>query len=91
MDKEIKRLLKLSKISGFKLLKKEEQKLEEWKKGQKPVKVKKPRRVRAKKGYTTMAGMGAGDVVSSVPTKSIKKKTNQVKKEEKEIGEIEES
>lgn len=90
MDKEIKNLLKLSNIPGFKLLKKEEEKLEEWKKNQKPIEVKKPRKVRAKKGYTTMAGMGAGDTVSIVPTKSIKK-TNQVKKEEKELGEIEES
>lgn len=48
MDKEIKRLLKLSNIPGFQLAKDEEKKLKDWKKAQEPVKVKKPRRKRKK-------------------------------------------
>lgn len=68
MDYEIKRLLKLSSIPGFKLLAKEQEKLDNWKAQQVPVK---PKRTYKKKTY--------------------KKNTNQVKPDEKETGELEES
>lgn len=48
MDKEIKRLLKLSKIPNFKMSEKETLTLEEWKRRQEPVKIK-PKRVYKKK------------------------------------------
>lgn len=70
MNSEIKRLLRLSNIPGFKLLPKEEKTLEEWKRQQVPVEPKAPK----KRTYTRK-----------------KKTTNQVKPEEKETGELEES
>ena len=88
MNSEIKRLLQLKSVPGFQLLEKEEAKLKAWKQEQKPVEIKKPRRTRARKGYTTMSGMGDDTQVAEVPTKTIKKRTNQVKKSEKEVGEI---
>lgn len=70
MNSEIKRLLRLSSIPGFKLLPKEEKTLEEWKRQQVPVEPIVPK----KRTYTRK-----------------KKTTNQVKPEEKETGELEES
>lgn len=99
MDSEIKRLLKLSSIPGFQLSKKELKTLDEWKKAQKSVKPKRTRKTRAPKGYKVMDGMGVGTKPTIVSEDSLhdaieetpKKVTNQVKPEEKEIGEIEES
>ena len=53
MDKEIKRLLWLKTIPGFKLSKKEEELLESWKKIQEPVKIVKPKRTYTRKKKTT--------------------------------------
>lgn len=52
MDREIKRLLKLDRIPGFKLAEDEKAKLEAWKKAQKPVEVKKPKRQYKRKKTT---------------------------------------
>ena len=52
MDREIKRLLKLSNIPNFKLTEEEEQKLNEWKNAQKPVEIK-PKRKYTRKKKTT--------------------------------------
>ena len=41
MDREIKRLLKLSNIPNFRLSEQEQETLEEWKRQQKPVEIKK--------------------------------------------------
>lgn len=49
MDREIKRLLKLSNIPNFRLTEKEEAILEEWKRRQEPVEVKKRTYTRKKK------------------------------------------
>lgn len=48
MTPEIKKLLMLSSIPGFKLSQKEQRLLDEWKNAQEPLKVKKPRRTRRK-------------------------------------------
>ena len=52
MDREIKRLLKLDKIPSFKLNEEEKQKLENWKKAQKPVEIK-PKRKYTRRKKTT--------------------------------------
>lgn len=52
MDKEIKRLLKLSNIPNFKLSDQEYVKLEAWKQAQKPVEIK-PKRIYTRKKKTT--------------------------------------
>lgn len=52
MNSEIKRLLKLSSIPGFKLLPREEKVLDEWKRQQEPVVAKKPRKRTYKKKTT---------------------------------------
>lgn len=54
MDAEIKRLLKLSSIKGFKLSRKEEERLKAWKDAQEPVIVKKPRKTRKKNNIETV-------------------------------------
>ena len=53
MDKEIKRLLWLKTIPGFKLSKKEEELLESWKKIQEPVEIVKPKRTYTRRKKTT--------------------------------------
>lgn len=52
MDREIKRLLKLSNIPGFKITREEQAKLDEWKKAQEPVVVK-PKKKRTRRKKTT--------------------------------------
>lgn len=52
MDKEIKRLLKLSNIPNFKLSDQEYVRLEAWKQAQKPVEIK-PKRTYTRKKKTT--------------------------------------
>lgn len=52
MDREIKRLLKLSSIPGFQLTEKELATLEEWKRRQEPVEIK-PKRTYTRKKKTT--------------------------------------
>ena len=104
MDKDIRRLLKLSQIPGFKLQESEEKKLAEWKKEQFRVKVPKKQRV-IPKGYAELDGIGADGkntliATSEDPQATKKKKTtrrssrkkiaNVVKYSDKEIGEIEE-
>lgn len=49
MDKEIKRLLKLSRIPNFRLSDEETRVLNEWKKSQEPVEIKTPKRSYKKK------------------------------------------
>lgn len=49
MDREIKRLLKLSNIPNFKLSEEENKRLDDWKKAQEPVKVIRPKRTYKKK------------------------------------------
>lgn len=49
MDKEIKRLLKLKTIPGFKISPEEERLLDEWKKAQKPVEIKLKKTYKKKK------------------------------------------
>ncbi len=103
MDNEIKRLLKLSKIPNFKLLAKEEKKLNEWK--SKQVEIKPKKRV-IPEGYVELQGIGANgnntliasqEALEAQPKKKTtrkytrRKKTNVVKYSDKEIGEIEES
>lgn len=93
MDLEIKRLLKLSNIPGFKLTKKEQATLEAWKKEQKPVKPKKAKK--APKGYTILEGMGSNGNPTMVKTKDlgevpeeVETITNDVKTDEKENGDL---
>lgn len=52
MDREIKRLLKLENIPGFKLTEKETATLEEWKRRQEPVEIKAKRTYTRKKKTT---------------------------------------
>lgn len=53
MDREIKRLLKLSRIPNFKMLKSEEETLKKWKEAQEPVKITAPKRKYVRKKKTT--------------------------------------
>lgn len=53
MDREIKRLLKLENIPGFKLTEHEKEVLAEWKRRQEPVEIKAPKRSYTRKKKTT--------------------------------------
>ena len=53
MNREIKRLLKLSRIPNFVLSKEEQAYLDEWKAAQEPVKVKAPKKTSTRKKKTT--------------------------------------
>lgn len=53
MDKEIKRLLKLKQIPNFKLSPEEEFRLEAWKKDQKSVEIKAPKKTYTRRKKTT--------------------------------------
>lgn len=103
MDNDIKRLLKLEQIKGFKLLDSEKKKLAEWKAAQKRVTPVPPRKVKAPKDHTIMEmGTEAGPTI--VPNKEIGEKvdekiekkidnkvekiTNVVQPEEKVTGEL---
>lgn len=70
MDKDIKRLLRLSSIPGFVLLKKEQKKLDEWKAAQVKVKPKAPRKKSTPKGYARME-MGTNEDGTLIKTKDL--------------------
>lgn len=80
MDKDIKRLLTLSRIPNFKLLPEEEQKLEEWKNAQEPLKIKKPRATRKKKSDLSM------EIEPNIRLEDLKT-TNEVKDNDKTLNE----
>lgn len=80
MDTEIKRLLKLSNIPGFKLSNKEQQILEDWKKAQKDVKPPKKVKKVAPKGfhYDEEIGTSAGPALirtNTAPEGTLDEKT----------------
>ena len=53
MNSEIKRLLKLSNIPGFRLMPQEQRMLDEWKNAQEPLQIKKPARKKRVKNVVT--------------------------------------
>lgn len=76
MDNDIKRLLKLEQIKGFKLLDSEKKKLAEWKVAQKHITPVKPGKIRVPKDHTKMEmGTEAGPTI--VPNKEIGEKVNE--------------
>lgn len=102
MDREIKRLLKLTNIPNFELTNKEKEKLAKWKTEQKKIKVPKKVERIIPEGFVELDGIGANDrntliATSDAPESTKKKKTyrksSRTKKvqnvvSEKEIGNI---
>lgn len=87
MDNEIKRLLKLEQIKGFKLLESEKKRLAEWKSQQKRVKPVKKEKL--PKGHVELE-MGVEDTPIVVPKSELGEVVkNVVAPEEKETGKIE--
>lgn len=62
MNREIEHLLKLARIPGFKLLQKEQELLDEWKKHQKNVKVIAPKKTTRKKKTTNEVKESAKEI-----------------------------
>lgn len=93
MDREIKRLLSLRANPHFQLSPAEMEKIEEWEKAQKHVKIEKVEKMEAPEGFEVSDGIGtdAGPAIMPKVKKPRKKTKNIVKKEEKEVGDIEES
>lgn len=81
MDREIKRLLQLARIPGFRLSAKETIRLEEWKKAQEPVKIIKPKRTYTHRKKTEKR------VEELKDTGEIETSTNEVKDEFKTLNE----
>lgn len=91
MDMEIKRLLSLRANPHFQLSPEEAEKIKEWERAQKKIKVKKPKKIEAPKGYEVSDGIGEGEKATVMPKPKTRKRTkNIVKKESKEEGKIEE-
>lgn len=85
MDKDIKRLLMLSSIPGFKLSEKELKKLEDWKKAQEPVKPKKKTRSKARKTASKAVVKSETIKVSN----EVEKVQNVITKDDMTLNEVE--
>lgn len=90
MNRDIKTLLHLSSIPGFKLLPDEQARLDEWKSQQAKIVPKVARKKRTPKGYTKLDEMGAGDSDGTlVPTESLGEVSDEAKQVEKEAKKAE--
>lgn len=91
-DREIKRLLSLKANPHFQLSPSEVEKIKEWEKAQKKVKINKVEKIEAPEGFEVSDGIGSEKGPAIMPKlKKVKKTKNIVKKEAKEIGDIQES
>lgn len=83
MDRDIKRILKLASIPGFKISEKEQKKLDEWKKAQEPVRAPKKKRTYKKKEKAVEEDASVGAPEAQESTSNIEKVQNIITSEEK--------